>query len=108
MQANEYQKWTDRTALYPKDAGIIYTTIGLANEAGEVLGVVKKVMRDDNNQLTEEKKKKLIDESSDVAWYLARICTELGITLEHLFDVNHDKLEDRLARNVIKGSGDNR
>jgi NTP pyrophosphatase (non-canonical NTP hydrolase) len=108
MQANEYQKWTDRTALYPKDAGIIYTTIGLANESGEALGVVKKMIRDDNSILTEEKRKKLIDETSDVAWYMARICTELGITMEELFDINHAKLEDRLARDVIKGSGDNR
>lgn len=108
MQANEYQKWTDRTALYPKDAGVIYTVIGMANEAGEALGVVKKMMRDDGNVLTEEKRKKLIDETSDVVWYIARVCTELGITMEELFKINHDKLEDRLARNVIQGSGDNR
>lgn len=108
MQANEYQKWTDRTALYPKDAGIIYTTIGLANEAGEVLGQVKKLMRDDNSILTDERKKKIIAETSDCMWYIARVCTELGITMEELMQINHDKLEDRLARNVIQGSGDNR
>jgi NTP pyrophosphatase (non-canonical NTP hydrolase) len=108
MKANDYQIWTEKTALYPKDAGIVYTTIGMANEAGEALGVIKKMMRDDKNILTEEKRKKLIDETSDVAWYMARLCTELGISLEELFDINVVKLEDRLARNVIKGSGDNR
>jgi NTP pyrophosphatase (non-canonical NTP hydrolase) len=108
MKASDYQLWTERTAIYPKDESIIYTTIGLANEAGEVLGVVKKMMRDDGNVLTEEKRKKLIDETADVAWYMARICTELGISLEELFDVNVAKLEDRLKRNVIQGSGDNR
>lgn len=108
MKASDYQLWSDRTALYPKDAGVIYTTIGLANEAGEVLGVVKKMMRDDGNVLTEEKRTKLISEVGDVCWYLARICTELGISMEDVFDINVAKLEDRLKRNVIQGSGDNR
>lgn len=108
MKASDYQLWTDRTALYPKDAGVVYTTIGLANEAGEVLGVVKKMMRDDNNVLTEEKRAKLIAEVGDVCWYLARVCTELGVSMEDVFDINVAKLEDRLKRDVIKGSGDNR
>lgn len=108
MKAADYQLWTERTAIYPKESSIIYTTIGLANEAGEVLGVVKKMMRDDGNVLTDEKRKKLIDEVGDVAWYMARVCTELGISMEDLFDVNVAKLEDRLKRDVLKGSGDNR
>lgn len=108
MRAADYQLWSDKTALYPKDAGITYTAIGLANESGEVLGVIKKMMRDDNNILTEEKRKKLIDEVGDVAWYFARICTELGISMEDVFDINVAKLEDRMKRNVIQGSGDNR
>jgi NTP pyrophosphatase (non-canonical NTP hydrolase) len=108
MKASDYQLWSDRTALYPKDAGVIYTTIGLANEAGEVLGVVKKMMRDDGNVLTEEKRTKLIAEVGDVCWYLARVCTELGVSMEDVFDLNVAKLEDRMKRNVIQGSGDNR
>ena len=108
MKANDYQIWTEKTAIYPKNESVVYTTIGLANEAGEVLGHTKKMIRDDNGILTEERRKKILDETSDVAWYMARICTELGITLEELFDINYTKLEDRLARNVIQGSGDNR
>lgn len=108
VRASDYQLWTDKTAQYPKDAGVIYTAIGLANEAGEALGVVKKMMRDDNGILTEEKRKKLIDEVGDVAWYMARVCTELGIAMEDVFDLNVAKLEDRMKRNVIQGSGDNR
>ena len=108
MRASDYQLWTDKTAQYPKDAGVIYTTIGLANEAGEALGVVKKMMRDDKGVLTEEKRTKLIAEIGDVAWYMARVCTELGIAMEDVFDLNVEKLEDRMKRNVIQGSGDNR
>lgn len=108
MKADEYQDWTNKTALYPKSSSLIYTTIGLANEAGEVLGQVKKMIRDDDSILTEERKNKIIAETSDCMWYITRICVELGITLEELMQINHDKLEDRLARGVIKGSGDNR
>jgi NTP pyrophosphatase (non-canonical NTP hydrolase) len=103
-----YQDWTNRTAIYPKDGGITYAVIGLANEAGEVLGVIKKMIRDDNSKLSEEKKEKILDEVGDVLWYAARVCVELGVDVEDVLQRNHDKLEDRLARNVIQGSGDNR
>lgn len=108
MKINEYQEWTDKTAIYPKNAGIAYTILGLASETGEVAGKFKKVVRDDNGVLTEERKNQLIDELGDVFWYCTRLATELNITVEEVLQRNHDKLEDRLARNVIQGSGDKR
>lgn len=108
MKANEYQDWTEKTAIYPKNEGIVYTALGLAGEAGEVANVVKKMIRDDSNHLLQEKRDKLVYELGDVLWYAARLATELNIPLEDVMQLNHDKLEDRLARNVIKGSGDNR
>jgi NTP pyrophosphatase (non-canonical NTP hydrolase) len=108
MQANEFQEWSKKTAIYPKNEGISYVILGLTNEAGEVAGKWKKCLRDDNGILTEERRNQLIDEGGDVFWYLARLAEELGTTLEDMMQRNHDKLEDRLARNVIKGSGDNR
>jgi|SRR5665213_1510294 NTP pyrophosphatase (non-canonical NTP hydrolase) len=108
MQAKEYQDWTETTAIYPKDEGIVYTALGLAGEAGEVANVVKKMIRDDNGFFLQEKHDKLVAELGDVMWYVARMATELNVSLEQLMQLNHDKLQDRLARNVIKGSGDNR
>jgi NTP pyrophosphatase (non-canonical NTP hydrolase) len=108
MEANEYQAWTDKTAMYPKDEGIVYTALGLTGEAGEVANAVKKILRDDAGILSQEKRDKLIAELGDVMWYMARLATELNVSLEDVMKQNHDKLEDRLARNVIKGSGDNR
>ncbi|MGH7974915.1 MAG: nucleoside triphosphate pyrophosphohydrolase family protein [bacterium] len=108
MRANDYQEWTDKTAIYPKDAPLAYTILGLCSEAGEVAGKFKKCIRDDNSVLTEERRQQLIDETGDVLWYLARISQHLGTTLEDIMQKNHDKLEDRLSRNVIQGSGDNR
>jgi len=108
MKANEYQEWSAKTAIYPKDEGLVYVALGLTGEAGEVANVVKKMIRDDNGWLMQEKHDKLVAELGDVMWYAARLCAELGTTLEDVMQQNHDKLEDRLARNVIKGSGDNR
>jgi NTP pyrophosphatase (non-canonical NTP hydrolase) len=36
------------------------------------------------------------------------LCISLGYTVKQLAQENHDKLEDRKLRGVIKGSGDNR
>jgi NTP pyrophosphatase (non-canonical NTP hydrolase) len=108
MQANDYQDWTKRTAIYPDKEALSYIILGLTNEAGEVAGKYKKCIRDDRGELTEERRKQLIDEAGDVCWYLARLAEHLGTTLEDMMQLNHDKLEDRLARNVIKGSGDKR
>lgn len=108
MEIKDYQLWTDKTAIYPKDAGIAYTILGLASEAGEVAGKFKKVIRDNGGFLTEDRRDQLVDELGDVLWYCARLATELKIPLEEVLQRNHDKLEDRLARNKIQGSGDNR
>ena len=108
MEANEYQDWTEKTAIYPKNAGLSYTIHGLSSEAGEVAGKFKKCIRDDNSILTTDRRNELIDELGDVMWYVARLAAELNISLEEVMQRNHDKLEDRLARDVIKGSGDKR
>jgi NTP pyrophosphatase (non-canonical NTP hydrolase) len=111
MQANDFQKATSRTAVYPRktvEEAVNYVILGLGNEAGECQGKWKKCIRDNGGVLTEEIKEQILSEGQDVLWYLARLAEELGTTLEDMMQKNHDKLEDRLARNVIKGSGDNR
>lgn len=108
MEANDYQTWTEKTAIYPKEASLAYTILGLTSEAGEVAGKFKKCIRDENSVISEERRQQLIDEVGDVLWYLARISQHLGTTLEDVMQRNHDKLEDRLSRDVIQGSGDNR
>jgi hypothetical protein len=51
MQANDYQRETLTTAVYP-DAGtcsdieLYYLTMGLTSEAGEIAGKIKKLLRD--------------------------------------------------------------
>lgn len=108
MKANDYQAWSKKTAIYPKDESLSYIILGLLSEAGEVAGKYKKCIRDDGCILTDDRRNQMIDETGDIFWYLARLAEELGTTIEDILQKNHDKLEDRLARNVIKGSGDNR
>jgi NTP pyrophosphatase (non-canonical NTP hydrolase) len=108
LRANEYQRWTRETAIYPKNESVMYTALGLAGEVGEVANVVKKILRDDNGIVTEEKQEKLKSELGDVCWYLARLTDELGLELEDILDANVFKLMDRKNRNQLQGSGDNR
>lgn len=87
---------------------IVYPTLGLVNEAGEVAGKIKKIFRDRNGEITEADRQMLKAELGDVLWYLTQICTNLGLTLEEVAEANLDKLFSRQARGVITGDGDKR
>lgn len=109
MDFKEYQEKSRKTAGYPAIGHpLIYPTLGLVNEAGEVAGKIKKVFRDKGGQINEETREALQAELGDVLWYLAQICTELGLSLEEVAEANIAKLYDRLDRGVIRGDGDNR
>ena len=87
---------------------IVYPTLGLVNEAGEVAGKIKKIFRDKNGVFSEADKEALKGELGDVLWYLTQICTNLGLSLEEVAEANLDKLFSRLERGVIQGDGDQR
>ncbi|MCK5416007.1 nucleoside triphosphate pyrophosphohydrolase family protein [Candidatus Parcubacteria bacterium] len=109
MTLNEYQEQAKKTALYPNvGKNIIYPTLGLTGEAGEIANKVKKIMRDDNGIMTDEKKKEIGKELGDVLWYVAQIARELDVSLDEVANNNLEKLFSRLERGTIQGSGDNR
>lgn len=110
MNFKTYQKYAWTTAAYRnKGDNIYYPTMGLGSEAGEVLGKVKRLMRDqENDTISKELRLKIIDELGDVLWYVAAIATELKISLDDIATMNLDKLFDRKERNVISGEGDTR
>ena len=109
MRLSEYQRASRRTATYP-DAGenLVYPTLGLAGEAGEVAEKVKKLLRDDGGVLGEERRAALAGELGDVLWYVAQVATEAGLELEAIAEANLAKLRSRAQRGVLSGSGDER
>lgn len=109
MLLRDYQTDSRRTATYP-DAGanIVYPTLGLAGEAGEVAEKVKKLIRDDGGVMSDERRAALAAELGDVLWYVAQVATEAGLQLDAIAQANLDKLASRAARGVLSGSGDER
>lgn len=106
---NEYQRESRKTwGLVHTDHPIVYPTLGLVNEAGELAGKVKKIFRDHNGQISEADREALKYELGDVLWYLAQIATELDIPLQEVAESNLEKLFSRLERGKIKGEGDYR
>ena len=103
MDFREYQRKAVTFAIYPATHKVLYPTLGLCGESGEVAEKVKKQVRDGVFNRHEVAK-----ELGDVLWYLANICNDIGYNLDEIADLNLTKLCGRMARNVIKGSGDNR
>ena len=106
---NHYQRESRKTAGYPPIGhGVIYPTLGLTNEVGEVAGKIKKIFRAKDGAIGSAEREALKAELGDVLWYLAQVATELDLSLQDIADANLAKLFDRLERGKIKGDGDNR
>jgi NTP pyrophosphatase (non-canonical NTP hydrolase) len=125
MNFNEYQEACKQFAVYGKSAAlssddskvipinVTYCALGLASEAGEVAGVIKKAIRDDEylvqrNRFAPDRFDKLLAELGDVMWYASQLATELGVKLEDVCIGNIDKLTARKEKGTLQGSGDNR
>jgi len=109
----EYQRESGATAIYPgcgdqgSIVGLSYVGLGLG-EAGEIQGKIKKILRDDNGEIRMDHRLALKAEAGDLMWYLARLCDHLGFSMSEVAQANLDKLNSRMARGVIGGSGDDR
>ena len=98
------EKW-DGSLTSP---AFIEKVLGLAGEAGEVEDKIKKVIRDKGGKLDEEAKGELVKELGDTLWYVATIARYLDVPLSKVAEGNVSKLQSRLERGKISGSGDNR
>jgi NTP pyrophosphatase (non-canonical NTP hydrolase) len=123
MDFMTYQEAAAQTAIYSEQARVIYPAFGLANEAGEVLGKLKKGIRDGGFEfgancddcyvsgtpfLSIGLRDTLKAELGDCLWYLAALASDAGLQLSDIAEDNISKLRSRQERGVLKGSGDNR
>lgn len=113
MNLNTYQKEALKLATYENVGhNAVYPALGIAEEAGECAGKVKKRWRNekttDGKLYSEEHKVALAKEIGDVLWYAAALSFEIGYTLDEIAEINLDKLQDRRERGVLKSEGDNR
>ena len=103
-----YQKVALTTAIYPREQAIIYPTLGLTGEAGEVANKVKKIIRDGSDSKDEKLVSEIKAEIGDCLWYIAVLANDFGIKLSDIASANLEKLENRKKNNTIRGSGDKR
>lgn len=113
MDFNTYNKKSSQHLFYPHrleevDVSPMYLSLGVCGEAGELAEKVKKCYRDSQGQFSELSIKEIEKEVGDVLWYLNRLAEELGFSLGSAAQLNLIKLEDRVQREVLRGSGDNR
>jgi NTP pyrophosphatase (non-canonical NTP hydrolase) len=100
---DQYQDQARRYAIYKKEYRVVYPTLGLAEEVGEVSGKISKWLRDGNIDKDEVAK-----ELGDVLWFAAMLAEDLGYPLSDIAQMNLGKLENRKKRGKLRGSGDNR
>ena len=103
-----YQKVALTTAIYPREQAIIYPTLGLTGEAGEVANKVKKIIRDGSDSKDEKLVSEIKAEIGDCLWYIAVLASDFDIKLSDIASTNLEKLANRKKNNTIHGSGDTR
>lgn len=87
--ADAYQTAAQRTS--GDHDKIMNGVLGLSGETGECADIVKKAMFQGHNLDRDH----LLDEASDVAWYLAELASGLGVLLSEIFRHNIEKLKKR-------------
>ena len=93
MTFAEYQAFAARTSD-PNRHGterIHVAALGLASEAGEVAGTIKKIAERHSN-LTGEYERRITQELGDVMWYVAELCSAIGVDLDGVASANVGKL----------------
>ena len=86
----------------------IYPVMGLIGEVGEMANKLKKVIRDDLGDMSDAKRAEVSSEGGDAFFYLSESVRTIGCRLSGVVANLKTKLEDRKARGVLRGSGDNR
>jgi len=104
MNTMEYSYWVEDKIMTEGNDRLIENTLGLVGEAGEVAEKIKKLIRDSSRFSNQD----IVKELGDVVFYATALANYFESSLEEVIELNVDKLDDRQARGVLGGSGDNR
>ena len=93
MTLDDYQQAALRTVnpMLTRDQRLVDAAAGLAEEAGEVLGLVRKQIF----QQRESVRDRFVEELGDALWCLAVTADSLGIPLDEIARNNVEKLARR-------------
>jgi len=88
----EYQKICETTAkeFETKEKEILTWGLGIAGEAGDIAGCIKKTYAHGNDQI-----KGIRENVGDTLWYAAMICNFYSWDLQEILDENVEKLRKR-------------
>lgn len=90
MELNEFQRKSSRTLNYALSDNdqLLNCVMGISGESVELLEIMKKYFL----QGHDFDKAKVIEELGDIFFYIAGVCTSMGITLEDVASKNIEKL----------------
>lgn len=89
----EYQTIGARLGVQEHESqkeAVMHWAIGMGEEAGEVLGVVKHKYYGNQYDVAD-----MLAELGDAMWYIASMCTTLGISMADVAEFNLAKLHNR-------------
>lgn len=100
MNLFKFQQQAAALAMYPKDDGIplVYLSLGIIGECGEVAEKIKKLIRDDNWNMTKNREEDIAKELGDCIWYVANICSETNHELSMIYSMRGSAIQ-QLIRN---------
>ena len=104
MTTKQYSKWVEGKIITEGDERLVENVLGLVGEAGEVAEKVKKMIRDGTKVVPMD----IIKEIGDVVFYCTALDNHVGYDLTTVLEINLVKLNGRVERGTIQGSGDNR
>ena len=95
MTNDEYQKFCKEIALpyETKEKEILTWGLGIAGEAGDVAGCIKKTYCHNDDQTLGIK-----ENLGDTMWYIAQICSFYGWSLDEIIENNFEKLKKRYPK----------
>jgi NTP pyrophosphatase (non-canonical NTP hydrolase) len=105
MKFSDYQQRAQETDQTPKgslttdDAALLIPLLGLAGEAGQLLGEYKKRLRDGPKH--ERFSDLVAEELGDILWYAANLASKYNLDLDRIAEANLRKTRERYLESVM-------